>query len=149
MEAAPGRGAAQLTRRRGSPARPALRLGALFSRNTFQESSTPRPGGFEYAPHDLGGQSLSFALQRTLGSLAILLDVSLRRLHLGLGFGASFVERGRAGIGSGLAASFLGAEHGCPGFAQTLLIFRSASLGGGDVGPRLLDRTLGFAAAVF
>jgi hypothetical protein len=105
-------------------------------------ASASRSRGLEYSAGNFRRQALGLALQPCLRRLAILLDVSLRRLHLRLSFIAGFVQRSRTRIERGLAPAFLSAEHGCPRLPQPLLIFGRTRFSRRDISPRLLNRTL-------
>src|SRR5437660_1033257 len=59
------------------------------------------------------------------------------------------MQRGSRRIQRRFTPRFLPPEHSCPRFAQPLLIFRRAPFSRRNIGPRLFDRSLSFAAPLF
>jgi hypothetical protein len=108
--------------------------------------STSRPRGRQHTAHHFRGQCLSITLQSRLSGFAILIDIGLCPSHLRLRFVSSFVYGRGSRIQRRFAPSLLPAEDNSSRLAQALFELRSACLGGGDVGPRLFDCALGFAA---
>ena len=64
-----------------------------------------------------------------------------------LGSGAGLIDYLCAGLGGLLAAGFLVLENFLARFAQALLVFGGAGLGGCDIGARFFHRALGTIAA--
>src|SRR5271168_1489528 len=67
----------------------------------------PGPGRFQHPPYDLLRQRLCFGLQAALSRLAILLDISLRGLHLRLRVTTSFIQSRGPRIQRRFAPGFL------------------------------------------
>jgi hypothetical protein len=88
------------------------------------------------------------ALKSLFGGSSPALDVGLSGLDLILSFGTGLADSVTARLDRGLPPRLLGTEHGRPGLTQTLLVFRRASIGGGYIRLRFLDRTLSFASTL-
>jgi hypothetical protein len=87
-------------------------------------------------------------LQSSLRSLLVFFYCGACLLNLYVRSLPCLHDRGSPGLEGTLTALLLRSEHGKPRLTEPLLVFGSTGLGGSDVGPRLLDCTLGLAPSL-
>ena len=100
-------------------------------------------GGLKDGVNDLVGDAVAISLQSGAGGGDFLLDLSFGLRNLLLGAFAGLGHGGGTGLDGLLAAIIQSLEYGQLRFAQTGFILSGALRGGGDIGARLLNCSLG------
>src|SRR5580704_7637588 len=123
---------------------------ADFSELALVSSATPRRSRGRPRPQnnsdDLGRQLRALCLETSLCCSFIVVDARLRLFNLGMRFLPRLNQSCLARLKRLLTKCLLILKNRHTRFAQALFVFRSARLGGSDVGARLLDRPFSFAA---